>query len=152
MAQTMLGIRIGPSQIDRLTRYYGAAIADSLDEPVPTNEPASGVIYAQVDGAMLLTEEGYRVVKLGRIFAASSLKESPVDERGGHITSSLFVAHVGTAVQFSPKFDAQLESHTDRGANLVFISDGGGLAWSDDGKIVAKGYADFGFIPHLGAY
>lgn len=115
MAQTRLGILIGPSQIDRLTRYYRAAIADPLEQPVTTNEPASEVVYAQVDGAMLLTEEGYKEAKLGRIFTASSLKESPVDERGGYITSSLFVAHIGTVAQFSPKFDAQLESHTSRG-------------------------------------
>jgi hypothetical protein len=41
LAQTMLGIAICPSQIDRLTQYYGAAIASDLDQPV-ANEPSRG--------------------------------------------------------------------------------------------------------------
>lgn len=124
LAQTMLGIPIGPSQIDRLTQYYGAAIAVPLDQTVVSQEPTTGIVYAQADGAMLLTEEGFKEAKLGRIFPASALQESVVEDRGGHISSSVFVAHLGTSTDFSNKFEHQLALYIALGNALVFISDG----------------------------
>lgn len=132
LAQTMLGIPVCASQIDRLTNYYGAAIDADLDRvasdrPAQANEllaAPSGVVYAQADGAMLLTDQGYKEAKLGRIFAATALKKSVVDERGGHIESSVFVGHLGTAIEFKVKLEAQLDSYKGRGKDLVFISDG----------------------------
>lgn len=127
LAYSFLGLPGLTSQIYRLTNHYGAWIADDLDQPAdllarPDGE--SAVIYAEADGAMLLTEEGYREAKLGRVFRASSLQESVVEERGGHIKSSLFVAHLGTSADFSTKFETQLAAHKPLGAGLVFISDG----------------------------
>lgn len=132
LAQTLLGVPVCASQIDRLTSYYGAAIETDLDQvmsdpPASANEPLaapSEVIYAQADGAMLLTDEGYKEAKLGRIFAASALKTSVVEERGGHIESSVFVGHLGTAADFKVKLEAQLDPYKGRGEDLVFISDG----------------------------
>ena len=73
LTQTMLGVPICPSQIDRLTQHYGAAIevdlAQAAQPKQSTMEP-SAVIYAQADGAMLLTDIGYKEAKLGRIFPA----------------------------------------------------------------------------------
>ena len=85
---------LGPSQIDRLTSHYKAAIEPVLDQPAPaqqTDAEPLGVIYAQADGTMLLTDEGYKEAKLDRVFAATALKTSVVEERGGHIESSVFV-------------------------------------------------------------
>jgi hypothetical protein len=127
LAQTMLGLPVCASQIDRLTSYYGAAIGADLDQPAPAeqalSEPA-GIVYAQADGAMILTEDGYKEVKLGRIFPATALKANVVEERGGHIESSVFVGHLGTSTDFSLKLAGQLDPHKDLGDALVFISDG----------------------------
>jgi hypothetical protein len=126
-AQTLLGLRVCPSQIDRLTKHYGAAIAPLLNQPAVADavlgEPLE-VIYAQADGAMLLTDKGYKEVKLGRIFSAAALKSSGVEDRGGHIESSVFVAHLGNATEFSAKFEAQLAAYKEQGKDLIFISDG----------------------------
>ena len=127
LAKTMLGVAVGPSQIDRLTNHYGAAIDTDLDQPTPVKEPRmtpTDVVYAQADGAMLLTDEGYKEVKLARIFAATSLRKSVVDERGGQIESSIFVGHLGTAADFKQKVATQLDPHKFLRENLVFISDG----------------------------
>lgn len=127
LAKTMLGVAVGPSQIDRLTSHYGAAIDADLNQSMLVEDPlavSSCVVYAQADGAMLLTDEGYKEAKLGRIFAASSLKKSVVEERGGHIESSVFVAHLGTAADFKPKLETQLDPYKVLGEELVFISDG----------------------------
>jgi len=127
LAQTMLGVAVGPSQIDRLTSHYGAAIDADLDQPAPVKEPLmtpTGVVYAQADGAMLLTDEGYKEAKLARIFGETSLRKSVVDERGGQIESSIFVGHLGTAADFKQKVQAQLDPHKSLGEDLVFVSDG----------------------------
>lgn len=128
VAQTLLGLSIAPSQIYRLTNHYGAAIEADLDrvasDPVATQQPLQGIVYAQVDGSMLLTDVGYKENKLSRIFRATSLKKSPVADRGGRIESSLFTAHLGSAVEFAAKFHPHLDVHKSLGADLVFISDG----------------------------
>jgi len=124
VAQTLLGLSISSSQIYRLTNHYGAAIEADLDQPVATDELPTGIIYVQADGAMLLTDEGYKENKLSRIFEATALKKSPVADRGGHIESSLFTAHLGNVVDFTAKLRPHLEVHKPLGADLVFISDG----------------------------
>lgn len=124
LVETLLGLSVGASQIDRLTHFYGGAIGDELDRAAPVADASEGVIYAQADGAMLLTDEGYKEAKLGRIFAATALQSSVVEERGGHIASSVFVGHLGTAATFGVKLAAQLAPYESRGRELVFISDG----------------------------
>jgi hypothetical protein len=127
LAYSFFGLPNLTSQIYRLTNHYGDAIADDLEQVADLKsepEGVSAVVYAQADGAMLLTDKGYKEVKLGRIFPATALKESVVDERGGHIESSLFVGHLGTSADFSTKFETQLEPHKALGEDLVFISDG----------------------------
>lgn len=124
VAKTLLGLTIASSQIYRLTNHYGAAIEADLDQPVANHQPPTGIVYVQADGAMLLTDEGYKENKLSRVFEATALRQSPVADRGGHIESSLFTAHLGTATDFAAKFRAHLDGYKPLGADLIFISDG----------------------------
>lgn len=124
LAQKLLGLCVCTSQIYRLTTHYGAAIEADLDQLVTPPEPPERVVYAQADGAMLLTDQGYKENKLARLFGASSLRESPVLDRGGRIESSLFVAHLGSATDFRTKFKAQADSYKSLGRDFIFISDG----------------------------
>jgi len=124
VAQILLGLAIASSQIYRLTNHYGAAIEADLDQPVATSQAPTGIVYLQADGAMLLTDDGYKENKLSRIFKATDLKQSPVADRGGYIKSSLFTAHLGTATDFAAKFRVHLDAYKPLGADLIFISDG----------------------------
>jgi hypothetical protein len=124
IADKLLGLSISTSLIYRLTRFYGQAIEADLNEPLLEKLVPSEVVYAQADGAMLLTEEGYKENKLARLFKASDLKESVVEDRGGHITSSLYVAHLGPVEGFSGKVRPHIDPYQALGANLVFLSDG----------------------------
>jgi len=63
-------------------------------------------------------------MRLARIFRADALRESPVEERGGHIERSVYVAHLGGVADFNPKLNAQLDGYKSLGENLVFLSDG----------------------------
>ena len=124
IAQKLLGLPISTRLMYRLTSYYGQAIEADLNEPLPEQLAAEEVVYAQADGAMLLTEEGYKENKLARIFKASDVEESVVEERGGKISTSLYTAHLGTALDFSTKLRPHLDGSKALGGNLVFISDG----------------------------
>ena len=130
LAHALLGIAVCSSQVYRLTNHYGAAIeADLAQTPavaepefVPTVGPK--VVYVQIDGAHLLTDEGYKETKLARIFPDTALKISVVEDRGGMITESEFVAHLGNAAEFSEKVVPQLAVYTALEQNVVGISDG----------------------------
>lgn len=130
LAHSLLTISVCSSQIYRLTNYYGATIEPDLAQiPTPAEpeaEPTVGpkVVYIQTDGAHLLTDEGYKEAKLARIFPATALKASVVEDRGGTITESEFVAHLGSAIDFSAKVAPQLDAYKALGENVVGISDG----------------------------
>lgn len=125
VVEKLLGLSVSVSQIYRLTTHYGQAIEADLEQIEPRSDVAEkGVVYAQADGAMVLTEEGYKENKLARIFPATALKESPVEDRGGHIETSLFIAHLGSAPDFSRKLRLHLDPYQSLGKDLVFISDG----------------------------
>lgn len=130
LAHSLLGIPVCSSQVYRLTNHYGAAIEPDLalipSPPVPEPEPPIGtkIMYVEPDGATLLTDEGYKEVKLARIFPATALNVSVVEGRGGSITESEYVAHVGTATDFSSKVVPPLARYKELGSNLVAISDG----------------------------
>lgn len=126
LAECLLGLKISSSQIYRLTNYYGEAVESELIEIELKTEPLTkdDVVYAQADGAMVLTDDGYKENKLARIFDANSLKESVVEDRGGYIESSLYVTHLGTSTDFSDKLVPHLDRFAHLGSNLVFISDG----------------------------
>lgn len=131
LAKDLLGLSVARSQIYRLTNHYGAAIEAHLNEPkaepAPTQgqpNPSAGVVYVQADGAMLLTEEGYKETKLARIFAATSMRQSVVEGRGGHIDFSLYTAHLGAVAEFTTKLSPHLLAYKGLGNKLVFLSDG----------------------------
>jgi len=124
IADKLLGLTISTRLIYRLTGLYGQAIEADLDQPLLAELAPSEVVYAQADGAMLLTEQGYKENKLARLFKASDLKESVVEERGGHIASSLYTAHLGPVEGFSSKLRPHLDPYQALSANLIFLSDG----------------------------
>ena len=127
----MLGLEVSPVQIYRLTHHYGQAIEADLNDKVAASaavkkEPVTEhtVVYSMVDGAMILTDNGYRENKLGRIFSNNSLKDSVAEGRGGYIESSLYTTHLGTSDDFITKIKGHMDAYKSLGKNLVFISDG----------------------------
>ena len=131
IAECLLRLRISPVQIYRLTRHYGKAIEAGLNKLVIDNETiakdpttTSEVVYSMVDGAMILTDEGYKENKLGRLFSDQSMKVSVVEDRGGSIDNSLYTSHLGTSEDFIAKLKPHMDVHKSLDDNLVFISDG----------------------------
>lgn len=82
------------NRIYRLTDLYGKSIEDKVDKdrtltPLKQEE----VLYAQVDGSMVLTrEEGWKEVKVGRIFKSSDCIHA--GSKQGWISNSQYVAQL----------------------------------------------------------
>lgn len=135
ITKRLLGLRVSAVQIYRLVHYYGQAIEADLNEVFEPKAAEnaitesvkladSAVVYAMVDGAMILTDEGYKENKLGRIFDDKSIKVSAIEDRGDSIESSLYTSHLGSSDDFITKIKGHMDVHKSLGENLVFISDG----------------------------
>jgi len=126
MAKCLLGLEISAVQIYRLVDHYGQKIEADLNFKVIDKDPVAddAIVYTMVDGAMILTDAGYKENKLGRIFSDKSMKISAVEDRGGSIESSLYTSHLGTSDDFFTKIRVHIDAYKSLGKNLVFISDG----------------------------
>lgn len=132
MLESMKGLVIDAKQIERICHLYGQELEDQQELEVQINRakeyPKSEQEeshYVMVDGGMFLTrEEGWKEVKLGRVFSAkNTIKTS---KNRGMINDSDYVAHLGTHKDFF----AKLEYYLDELPNPVFISDGAKWIWN----------------------
>ena len=119
-----MGKTISRSSLYRLTQHYGQAIAPALEQAPAPFEGTDPVVYAMADGLVLLFDEGYKETKLGRIFARDALAGSPVEQRGGQIGRSEYIARAGSWPEFWSCWQPHLAALAAAGKQLVFISDG----------------------------
>lgn len=135
-------VKVGSSQSQRLMQHFGNLEQTEaiLNTPGSSFQPAESsakeadtsdaVLYVQVDGGHLRTDEGYRETKVGRIFASRHrIKKSTDDEqvrRRMELTASDYLAHLGPHTEFCGRFDALLGNHRKQapGMQMVAISDG----------------------------
>lgn len=126
---------IGASQSQRLMQYFGnlneveEALKNKGFQPTLSGSLQKETLYAQVDGGHLLTDEGYRETKVGRIFKSSSIQQISTNHQGvdqrNHINQSDYLASLGYYKSFTERFDTLLDSHLSRDKyQLVLISDG----------------------------
>lgn len=99
---------------------------------LPKNPGEREVIYAMFDGGQFLYEDGYREVKIGRVFRASQLLgEAQVgDCEGvtppGRVLNSEYIMREGHHENFTERYGNLLDDYMSRypGAELVFVKDG----------------------------
>lgn len=120
----MLQIEVSETQIYRVTDFYGKAVEEKVNADAILSEVKKDeVLYAEVDGSMLLTrEEGWSEVKVGRIFKSSDCIHA--GEKPGWISNSQYVAYLGSHKIFTGTMDNILDEYGDLNNRLVFISDG----------------------------
>lgn len=122
----MLNQQVSAMQVHRVTQAYGKEFSlpvqasRSLAPPV-----AEEVVYAEMDGGMVLTrEDKWKEVKVGRVFKSRDcVKETP---KRGCILQSQYVAHLGSLEPFCKAMDELLDDYggTHLKERLVFITDG----------------------------
>lgn len=133
------GVDLSAKQIERVCHYYGEAIErfykseryQSLLHDEIARSRANGkslLYYILADGSMAFTrEEQWKEIKLGRIFRA----DKRVDRVGlnrNMITSSQYVAHLGTHKDFWEKMEIHIDEIPKK--NRVFLCDGASWIWN----------------------
>lgn len=133
--------KVGSSQSQRLVQYFGnhpdieeilSRPGFNFDDPAPdqNQEPIAEVLYVQVDGGHLRTDEGFRETKVGRIFGGHQLMKKSSDNEGVNrrmeLASSDYLAHLGHHLEFTSRFDLLVRNHLGQAPNasMVAISDG----------------------------
>ncbi len=131
LARCLLNQSVNNNQLHRLAQHYGQCLdqqpppLEVVPAPKDVWQPAeSRVVYSQADGSMILTDQGWQEIKLGRVFLASALVESVVEGRGGRIEASVYAAHLGHAPDFQQQFSPLLSPYQQPGWTHVFLSDG----------------------------
>jgi hypothetical protein len=131
MLAELVGVAVTAKQIERVCHHIGAL----LEAPTEASEgvapePAAaeaGVVYGMVDGSMISTRtEGWKEVKLGRLFAEEAHEKGQAGQRG-RIEGSIYTAHLGHYEAFLSKWRSELTAVEKR--PLVFLADGAQWFW-----------------------
>lgn len=130
IAANLLNLQVSDSKIYRLTDAIGQESAEWLEEEdLRDSLSEQAVVYAQMDGSMILTrEQSWKEVKLGRVFGSGDLHEE--SESRNWLKASEYIAHLGDHKTFENAFSKILDPYSDKGENLVFINDGAKWQWN----------------------
>lgn len=122
----LMDLEVSSAQVYRVTNVYGSEL-DMSDQSERSLAPLQRqeVLYAEADGSMILTRDGWKEVKLGRVFRSSDCVPG-ADGVRGEVLSSQYIAHLGHKGPFCRGMDELLDSFggTALGERLVFINDG----------------------------
>ena len=136
----LLHIEVGNKQIQRVSEYFGGVIEEHIDQlsktcPLEKEAPKLNssqeransqdkIQYAMADGSMVFTrEEGWKEVKLGRVFTSDSNVEVSKDRK--EIMDSEYTAYLGDSMSFLERFELLIKTYLP----LVFIADGARWFW-----------------------
>ena len=129
--EKLLRVDIGASQIHRMTNCYGEQIEEAVKSEFKEEELSEGdVVYAQMDGGMIFTDDGWQEVKVGRVFKESDIVGQSKNTERQLIRSSQYVAHLGSHIDFLEILDKVLRTYRKYKKRLVFINDG--AVWIDN--------------------
>lgn len=127
LIEQLLRIPCNSMQIHRQTNKHGKAVAKALEAASP--QQASQRVYAMLDGSMVLTrEEGWKEVKIGRVFSEQTHIRCP--EKRNWIKHSEYVAHLGCHQEFEGKMSTLTDKYEGLADELVFINDGAKWIWN----------------------
>jgi hypothetical protein len=123
LAEKLLGLSIGKSQIFRISDHVGQALEQDMLTEIELTAPVTEAekVYVGVDGSFISTTEGWQEVKLSRMFVSE-----PTQERES-AQSSVYSAHLGHYQGFIPKFEATVSVFESCGEKKVFLTDG--VSW-----------------------
>ena len=140
-----INIEISAAQVWRVANVYGEEVGKTIsDEVVLTPCKKEEVIYAMADGSMIFTrEEGWKEVKVGRIFKSSSCIHA--DDKPGWISNSQYLAYLDTHKRFTTEMEKLLDHYSQNKQPIVFISDGAPWIknWIEDAYPEAISVLDF---------
>jgi hypothetical protein len=130
MLYQLIGIRVDAKQIERLCHHYGEKLEEQQQEQINSGQAAVNYsnkqwYYIMLDGGMLLTrEEGWKEMKLCRIFSGQEIVQVNKDRK--QILQSNYIGHLGTHKEFL----AKVETHSDNIEHKIIVADGAPWIWN----------------------
>ena len=133
MLRELLGIAIDARQIQRVSRQYGGAVEAHIQQQAAAKVPVpvlplknkQEAVYAMVDNSMLFSrEEGWKEMKVGRLFNASS--RAAVQQKRTEVMQSLYLCHFGDSREFIEKWEPYLQPY----AKKIILADGAKWIWN----------------------
>lgn len=125
LIEKFLRVSSDPAQIFRVTNHHAERLAPVLYEPSPALQlDDEEVVYAQIDGSMIFTDNKWREVKLGRVLASGDVEEAGNASRGATVRQSEYAGHLGGVEEFTAKFAPIVAKYAPLGERLVFVVDG----------------------------
>lgn len=122
LVESLLGISVSESQVYRTIRAIDQVLADPAT-PSPqmhqTQNQVEQPVYAMVDGSFLFTDDGWKEVKVGRVFQA--IPDATTASKW-EMGPSEYVAQRGHYEQFTRKFERLLPPTA--ACKKVFVTDG----------------------------
>jgi hypothetical protein len=129
--------KAGASQAQRLVQHFGhlPELEELLQAPGfdLASESSSGspqILYTQVDGGHLLTDDGCRETKVGRLFGASYIKQVSTDNEEVMLRNVLeksdYLAHMGHYEEFVARLNPLINNHLQQQpqTQMIVVSDG----------------------------
>ena len=121
LIESLLGINVSESHVYRTVQKISEKVEDpylpSIDLRQREEQPDTQ-IYGMVDGSFLFTDDGWKEVKVGRVFTATPNESADKWSMG----QSEYVAQSGHYGNFISKFETLLPP--DSACKKVFITDG----------------------------
>lgn len=126
--EKLAGVEVSVTQLYRVTDTYGALLEVQIaqeEESAKEEQVDEGeMVYAQMDGGMILTDDDWREVKVGRLFRENDCQISTSEKRNGSIRESHYSAYLGNYQEFMNRFGRVISPYGHLGERLVFLSDG----------------------------
>jgi len=135
LLKTVLGSsEVNSSQAQRLVQYFGNLdqMEDILQEPGFNldSDEEQDVLYVEVDGGHILTDDGYRETKVGRLFGGQHIVQMSSGHEQVNLRNKLecsdFIAHYGHYKDFVERLNPLIQAHLQQNpkTRLVAVSDG----------------------------
>lgn len=123
--EKLLRTKVSTSQIYRVTDTYGELIEEQVKNNFSTLKvDETDVVYAQLDGSMIFTDNGWQEVKVGRTFRGSDIEKQSQNTERQQIRKSQYTAHLGKHTDFLQTFTKSVLPYKRLRKKLVLISDG----------------------------
>jgi hypothetical protein len=128
LLEKLAGVDVCEAQLYRVTNTYGALLEPEIMQDETVAElgvvDEGEVVYAEMDGGMILTDDDWREVKVGRLFRENDCRISASENRNGSIQQSQYAAYLGDYQEFMNRFGTIIIPYRYLDERLVFISDG----------------------------
>lgn len=115
-------VEIDACQYQRVVQFYGEELSDVVDV-IPQAVAESAVHYTMVDGSMVLTDEGWKEVKVGRHFSSDNICKAGSESRH-KIKDSMYQAQMTDSELFKTNMDYLIEQVVPKNGIHVFLNDG----------------------------